>query len=325
MNTVYYSYYLLDFNMPLENRNSKGEIESYQVITFNGVETPANDFFDREELNTLGLTLNLNVNVSLKDTVRVNADQPDFSSLIIATSVATAIASVYLSLRYRLSRGLASLVITVLSVGISAGIFSLLHFLPVTSYVSVALPFIALFTFAIGIIYMNKEREMVLEDRSRDNSVENRNNIMKRAVAISSTPMDISFIIALYLGVNFFGFMPANVSWIFLLVILGVSIAIALSSTPMTIAFIIALYLGVNYFGFMPSNVSWIFLLVILGVSIAIALALTLYGPCAQVFFKLFSKVNIQTPKLGKKKKARPVRVNKSAEPEEAIFIGIND
>ena len=63
----------------------------------------------------------------------------------------------------------------------------------------------------------------------------------------------------------------------------------------------------------------------ILGVSLAIALTLTLYGPCAQLFYKLFSRVNIAKPKLNKKKKARPVRVKKSAEPEEAIFIGIND
>ena len=281
--TVYYSYYILDFNTQLEQRDSKGEIieENYVKITYAGVETAANTFFTTDELNTLGFAFNNKVDISLKDTVRVNADQPSFTSLILATSVATAIAAAYLLLRYRLSRGLASLVITVLTVGISAGIFALLHFLPVTSYVSVALPFIALFTFAVGIIYMNKEREMVLEDRSRDNSVENREKIMKRAVAISSTPM--------------------------------------------TISFIIALYLGVNYFGFMPSNVSWIFLLAILGVSIAIALALTLYGPCAQLFFKWFSKVNIAKPKLNKKKKARPVRVNKSAEPEEAIFIGIND
>ena len=100
--------------------------------------------------------------------------------------------------------------------------------------------------------------------------------------------------------------------------------AVTLSSTPMTIAFIMALYLGVNFFGFMPSAVSWIFLLVILGVAIAIALALTILGPCAQLFFKLFSGVKIARPQK-KKKKARPVRVNKSAEPEEAIFIGIND
>ena len=281
INTVYYGYYRVNFDKAFEKRNSKGEITSYEMIKYNDVETSADEFFNRETLNTLGYTFNIRVDLSLKDSVRVNADQPNVMSLVAATAVATGIAALYLLLRYRLSRGLASLAITVLTVGSSAGLFSLLHFLPATSYASVALPFIALFTFALGIIYMNKEREMVLEDRSRDNSVENRNNLMKRAVGISSTPM--------------------------------------------TIAFIIALYLGVNFFGFMPSSVSWIFLLVILGVSLATAFALTLYGPCAQLLFKWFSKVNIARPQLKKKKKARPVRVNKSAEPEEAIFIGIND
>ena len=127
---------------------------------------------------------------------------------------------------------------------------------------------------------MNKEREMVLEDRNKDNSVEARNALMVKAVALSSTPITISFIMALYLGVNFFGFMP--------------------------------------------SSVSWIFLAVILGVCIATGLTLVLFGPCAQLFFKLFSGVKIKAPKI-KKKKARPVRIKKSAEPEEAIFIGIND
>ena len=279
--TVYYAYFRLSFDRALENRDSKGAIKDYQVITYNNNEVAADEFFSYDQLNTLGFTFNNNVTVSLKDSVRVNADQPAFTSLILATGVATAIVAAYLLLRYRLSRGLASLAITVLSVGISAGIFSLLHFLPVTSYVSVALPLIAIFTFAIGIIYMNKEREMVLEDRSRDNSVENRTSIMKRALGIASTPMTISFIMALYLGVNFFGFMPASVSWVFLLMILGVSISTAL--------------------------------------------VLTLQGPCGQLLFKWFSKVRVAKPKTTKKKKARPVRVNKSAEPEEAIFIGIND
>ena len=279
---IYYSYYLLTFDRQLETRGSDGKINGYQKITLGADEFEADKLFETAALKTAGYNFNEETTtISLKDSVRINADQPSFASLIVATAVGTAIVAAYLLLRYRLSRGLASLAMTVLSVGISAGIFSLLHFLPVTSYVSVALPLVAIFTFAIGILFMNKERELVLEDRSRDNSIENRNELMKRAVGISSTPMTISFIIALYLGVNFFGFMP--------------------------------------------NNVSWIFLLVILGVTIAIALGLTLYGPCAQLLFKWFSKVNIAKPKLNKKKKARPVRVNKSAEPEEAIFIGIND
>ena len=277
---VTYVYYNLVFD-----RSFKGN----EVIKYTGeneFETDVVDFFTLENLNTtskcnLGFDAN-KVTMSFKqNSLRVNADQPNVSSLILATAIGTVIASAYLLLRYRLSRGLATLIITTLSVGITAGIFAFLRFLPVTSYISVALPFVALFALSLGILYMNKEREMVLEDRSRDNSVENRNEIMKKAIGISSTPM--------------------------------------------TIAFIMALYLGVNFFGFMASSISWIFLAVILGVVVAIALALTIYGPCAQLFFKLFSKVNISRPKVKKKKKARQVRVNKSAEPEEAIFIGIND
>ena len=281
LDTVYYAYYRITFNKALTGE----EVISYHDE--NGAELfalPADTFFTIDTLNsTSGAKLNFdhNVSVSLKNSVRANADQPKFTSLILATTVGAAIAAAYLLLRYRLSRGLGNLAIAVITVGISAGIFALLFFLPVTSYVSVALPFIALFALDIAILFMNKEREMVLEDRSKDNSIEARENLMKRALGISSTPI--------------------------------------------TIAFIMALYLGVNFFGFMFTSVSWVFLLMILGVCIATALVLVLLGPCSHMFYKMFSKVHIAKPKKAAKKKARPVRVKKSAEPEEAIFIGIND
>ena len=91
--------------------------------------------------------------------------------------------------------------------------------------------------------------------------------------------------------------------------------ATALASTPITVVFVIALYLGVNFFGFMATPISWIFLAIFLGVIISTAVVLVCFGPLAQVFYKLFSGVKIIKPKA-KKKKARPVRVNKSAEPE---------
>ena len=269
--TTYYAYYRLNF---------KSALSGTEEVTYEGKDPEAaNVFFSDQGQAINDLHFNTNVKFELKDTQRVSADQPEFKSIILATAIAGASIAVYLLLRYRLSRGLASLGIAVLSVGISAGLFALLHFLPATSYASVALPFIALFSFAIGILYMNKEREMVLEDRSRDNSVENRNQMMIKAIGISSTPI--------------------------------------------TIAFIFALYLGVNFFGFMFTSVSYVFLLMILGVSIATVLTLTLMGPCAQILFKWFSKINL--PKPERKKKKAPVRVKKSAEPEEAIFIGIND
>ena len=271
--TTYYAYYRINFNRALT-----GEEE----ITYTGKDAQAASVFFSENQGQAvnDLHFNSKVKFELKNSVRVSADQPEFKWIILSTSIAGAVIALYLLLRYRLSRGIASLAIAVLSVGISAGIFSALYFLPATAYASVALPFIALFSFAIGILYMNKEREMVIEDRSRDNSVENRDKMMVRAIGISSTPITISFIFALYLGVNFFGFMF--------------------------------------------SSVSYVFLLIILGVSIATAVTLVLFGPCAQLLFKWLSKINFQLPER-KKKKTHQVRVKKSAEPEEAIFIGIND
>ena len=62
-----------------------------------------------------------------------------------------------------------------------------------------------------------------------------------------------------------------------------------------------------------------------LGVCIATGLVLVVFGPFAHMLYKAFSKVKIAKPAKANKKKKAPVRVKKSAEPEEAIFIGIND
>ena len=289
--SVYYGYYRVTFSEEIKLGDLKVTTDD-AVITYKDgdfeVKKPASDFFDMSFLATekaaggAGLAFDQNnVTISLKNGQRVNSDQPEFVSVILATTVAAGISFLYLLLRYRLSRGLASLGIAVLAVGISAGLFSMLYFIPATTYASVALFLVALFTFDAAILFMNKEREMFLEDRTKDNSIEAREALMKRAMGISSTPI--------------------------------------------TIGYIIALYLGVNFFGFMINSVSWIFLLVVLGLTVAVAVVLILFGPLAQLLFGWFSKVKIARPKANKKAKPRPVRVKKSAEPEEAIFIGIND
>ena len=269
--TAYYAYYRLTFDRALT-----GEEE----MTYDGGKMTVARFFSEEGLSDASITLPNNVEVSLKNSVRVSADQPAFGPIALATGVGIAIAAFYLLLRYRLSRGLANLLVAVGATGIAAGLLSMLHFIQATSYASLAVPFVAVFTLTIAIILMNRERELVLDDRSKDNSIENRKALMVKATA--------------------------------------------LASTPITVVFVIALYLGVNFFGFMATPISWIFLAIFLGVIISTAVVLVCFGPLAQVFYKLFSGVKIIKPKA-KKKKARPVRVNKSAEPEEAIFIGIND
>jgi len=71
----------------------------------------------------------------------------------------------------------------------------------------------------------------------------------------------------------------------------------SLAFTPIITVTVLAVYLGINFFGF---------------------------GPLSQVFFKLFSKVHIER-KPRKNKKNNNTPTHKSSEPEEAIFIGIND
>lgn len=280
--TIYYAYYRINFSKPLSGE----EIITYKDANGNVLFTEeAATFFDDSTLNSnsgANLNFDVNVNISLKDSIRVNADQPAFLPIFLATLFSLGVSGLYLLLRYRLTRGLATIGLTIGSMTITAGIFSLLQFLPVTSYVSVALPLTALFVSLLLIVLMNKERSMLQENRLKDNSYETRSEILNKATS--------------------------------------------LSSTPMIIAFVIVLYLGVNYFAFTVDLMSWVFLLVLIGAVVSIGAALYLFVPLANYFFKAFSRVGEYLPKKpSKKKKARPARVNKSAEPEEAIFIGIND
>ncbi len=225
-----------------------------------------------------------NVNASIKLNVAVNSTAiPAFMPIFWGTLVGTAVAGLYLLLRYRLSRGIIALLAPLATSVTVLGIFALTR-LTVTSYAAVALPFIAFFTFIIEIIFMNKERELVLEDKTHDRSFENRQAIMEKGTSLAFYPM---------------------------LAITG-----------------LAIYLMINFFGFGPINGSWVFLIIAFGAAFVLAFVTCLFGPLSQIFYKLFSKVNTEkfTSKFKRKKKNKPTQSkSKSAEPEEYIFIGIND
>ncbi|NLB48707.1 MAG: hypothetical protein GX813_02545 [Erysipelotrichia bacterium] len=281
VDTIYYAYYRINFAQPLTG----SELISYRQA--NGDELfneAAESFFTIEILNSnSGANLNFNVavDIALKDSIRVNADQPPFLPIFLATLFSLGVSGLYLLLRYRLTRGLTAIGLSIGTITITAGLFSLLQFLPVTSYVSVALPLIALFVSSLLIVLMDKESSMVVESRLKYNDPETRGELLNKATS--------------------------------------------LSSVPMITAFIVALYLGINYFAFTNDTISWIFLLVIVGAVVSIGGALYLFAPIANYLFKVVSKLTVHIPKPSKRKKARPRRVKKSAEPEEAIFIGIND
>jgi ABC-type polysaccharide/polyol phosphate export permease len=78
---------------------------------------------------------------------------------------------------------------------------------------------------------MNKERELVLEDKNRDNSIENRKAIMVRATSLSYSPILLASFLAIYIGINFFGFGPARSAWLYLIFVVGVLATIFVSTT----------------------------------------------------------------------------------------------
>ena len=100
--------------------------------------------------------------------------------------------------------------------------------------------------------------------------------------------------------------------------------ALGIAMTPVFATVVIGAYLFVNFFGFGPSITSYLYLACLFGVIIAMALVVYAYIPLSNIFYKAFSKINFE-PKIRKSKKGNAPAKKKSAEPEEAIFIGIND
>ena len=203
---------------------------------------------------------------------------PVVYKVVIAAAAALLTTTLYLTLRYRLSRGLASLITILAGATIIGGLLSLLYFIPATSSAVIGLAVGEFICSLFAILFMNKERELVLDDRKHDNSYENRNELMKKAVS--------------------YGF--------------GDILNIAL----------VGLFLGIVFLGFGPSAMRWISLEIIIAVALAFTLAMFVLGPVSQFFFKKFANIGRVKPRKSKSK--GPVQ-NKSAEPEEAIFIGIND
>ena len=218
--------------------------------------------------------------VSLK-TVDVKViGQPDALRIALSALAGLGAAALYILLRYRLSRGLVATVLAAGAGTISIGLLSLIHLPVIGGYTVVIAPLAVLYSLSLSILFMNKERELILEDKNKDNSPENRKAIAIRAVSLSYVAITITAVICTFIAINFFGFGPNSTALSFIALVITMLLTMVVN--PIVIA---------------PLS-SW------------------LYG--------LFSKITVKKPSV-KKKKAKAHKVNKSAEPEEAIFIGIND
>ena len=270
------TYYKLSLNRYLKGTET-AEIMGYPSSDTTTLDEVFDDYFESTSTFTSSEANTMKLKAIKTVVTEVN---PKWDKILIATSVSIAILTVYLMLRYRLSRGLASIVFPTLASAITLGIMLLLDFIvaiPAAAYIAV--PVVTLFSYFFMVHFFNKERELLLDDKVKDNSVEHREETANRALGIAYTPILVTAVLGIYLLINFFGFGPANMSNAYIATFVGAIVAL----------------------GFISA----------------------LLVPLCNLLFKLFSKVKFESKPRKSKKNVKPVR--KSAEPEEAIFIGIND
>ena len=274
------SYYCISLSSVLDGNATYLKVKDYA----SSGDLTINEVFEIyfEDINMdFSSSVSNNINLKKVETF-TNEQNPKWDKVFLATAIAIAIITLYLTIRYRLSRGLASLVFPVAASVINLGLFILLSAVGLTlpASILVSVPVVSMFAFFFEILIANRERELVLDDKVKDKSYEHRLEVSKRALGIAMTPVFATTVIGAYLFVNFFGFGPAITSYLFLACLIGLIIAVAL--------------------------------------------VIYAYIPLSNILYKAFSRINFE-PKPRKSKKGNAPVKKKSAEPEEAIFIGIND
>ena len=102
--------------------------------------------------------------------------------------------------------------------------------------------------------------------------------------------------------------------------------ALGKSASAMFAFMLINLYVIINFFGFGVENTALLFASAMIGEVIAVIALLCVMGPLAGGFERLFSKIHLPKIKwFNKDNKPKQVTRRNSSEPEETIFIGIND
>lgn len=271
--TTNYTYIVVDLNRPIDGEQiAKLNLDDGYQDTLNNLYV---DYIENANVDA-------NAMASVKMTRHVNAQQPDYIWIVVASAVAIGFMSLYLTLRYGLSKGLATVLFSGVIGFISVGVFVLTR-ISVGLDLFIALPLIIAVSYLLMTLFANKDKEMVKDElvRSKDNSVEKRVEIMNKAVSLSASTIAVAGIIVAYLCLNNFGFGPLATS---------------------------------NYY-----------LFAFVGLIVGLALILTCFGPVYMFIYKIMRKLNIKLPNLKIKRKHKKAPKVKSSEPEEAIFIGIND
>ena len=98
------------------------------------------------------------------------------------------------------------------------------------------------------------------------------------------------------------------------------------SASAMFAFMLVSIYLIINFFGFGVENTALLFASAMIGEIVGLVVLLVLAGPLAMGIEKLLRKIRLPKIKwFSKEFKPKQVTKRNSSEPEETIFIGIND
>ena len=221
------------------------------------------------------------------NTVFYQAGTPNLGTVYLGLGVGVAIAFVYLLFRFGLARAFVSSVISLGSSVLVVGFFALTR-IAVTPLASIGAAVAALTALYVAIFTLNRAKEIVKDSRERDKTaLEFKNACLVKANAEEAVEIIIfsSIIAALCLS----------------LAILG------------------------------PREYGFIFVGALIGIAFAVVCALFVLVPCVK-FLSVYIKRAGDSVTNARKKAQEERRANeknaarrKGSEPEEAIFIGIND
>jgi hypothetical protein len=214
--------------------------------------------------------------------VQYEAGIPTLGEVYLGLGIGMIFVFAYLLLRFKASRAIAAMVISLAAGLLVIGFFSLTR-LAVSPLVSSGAIVVTLLTVFLCLILFNKDHEINKESRERDKaSLAFQNLCLKQANGQAAGDLIIYGLIAS--GCLIF------------------------------------------YVGFAPSAYFYAFLGALVGLALALPLVLVLLTPLTEALTKLFSLIHLSFKNNHHRDSGNPTGgKKKGTEPEEAVFIGIND
>ncbi|MBP5216865.1 MAG: hypothetical protein J6038_03420, partial [Bacilli bacterium] len=281
-NTLVYDWYYFTVKLPVYFSDQGYESDVFTVKHQDGNIAAYNDVNAAIE-DLVEEYLDVDGNVVLYSVKNVEAAEslPSLSGVALGVGIGIAVSTVYMMLRYRFSRGLASGCASLVASYIALAFFVMTR-IPVAPVVAVGSAGVALLAFLASLYILGKEKDIIKESREKEKgSYEFRLECLNKANSYSAGEVVLFLLLGAYVAIIFFGFGPAAFN---------------------------APYLNL-----------------LLGCFFSLALVLVLLTPASGLVAKLLSKIHIKLPQRKKRTGHLQEKKSRSAEPEEATFIGIND